>query len=674
MPGGDEILKNLYMKRGKSLTALVSGAVVFSLVLASMVILPSPVAAVPWEKHTGNVTLLEEGLKEWGVVDAWVIKDGPTSYKMWYTHAKTNLSITGIATALKATLPGTLFSSIVDDIVHLDLNALLTDLSGIDSGALYDFLNTTSTVIGYATSSDGVDWTVVDAEVLAGGGGVWDSVGAPNVVKTDNSTYEMWYTQVSANITQGYLETILTGLGGNVTARKDAILSLLSATSTVISYATSVNGTSWTPVSSGVLTGDSGGIWDSVTHPNVVKTDNSTYEMWYTLVSTNITQGYLETILTNVGTLTMSDLETIFNGSSTVIKYATSGDGILWNKVGSEVLAGGSGGIFDSVGAPSVAKTDNSTYEMWYTQVSTNITLETDLQAILDAVPAENITALWTTFGDNMTQFLIDFVDLIDNQMDPLKALLANTTTVIGYATSDNGTVWAVQDPLALVGANSTPWSSVGRPSVIVEGGAYEMWYTKGIDELTAQNLVDFLLGDTLPIGYATGVTGATVEISVVLQGSRPDSGWVIPLNAKFYTPNPSGLIPNPGDLIHSSNQTTVKSGSTATANFTPGIAPGTYDITVFSEHTMVNIYQDKVIAADYTFVDMGTLQEGDCNNNGFVNIADFFIFLPSFGKSPPDPAYNPMADFNRGGFVNIADFFIFLPNFGDVGPFDVTP
>ncbi|MFC2005840.1 hypothetical protein ACFLVG_02630 [Chloroflexota bacterium] len=159
----------------------------------------------------------------------------------------------------------------------------------------------------------------------------------------------------------------------------------------------------------------------------------------------------------------------------------------------------------------------------------------------------------------------------------------------------------------------------------------------------------------------------AVVEISVILQGDtgRPDPGWVIPLNAKFYTPNTT-------DLIHSSNQTTVKSDSTATANFT-GIAPGTYDIYVFSEHTMTNYYQDKVITAPYTFVDMGTLKDGDANSSGFVNFADFLVLLASFGLSDGEPGYDPMADFNRGGFVNFADFLILLDNFGNSGPFDVT-
>ena len=514
IPEGDEILKNFFIKHGKSLIALASGAVVFSLVLASIVILPSPAAAASWAKNTDDATLLEGIADEWGVVDAWVIKDGST-YKMWYTHAKTDLSITGIASSLKAMLPASLFSDILNDILALDIDALLTDLSGVDFDALYTFLNTTSTVIGYATSSDGVDWTVVDAEVFAGSsGGAWDSVGTPNVVKTDNSTYEMWYSETNVSLDKTSLEDIITDLAGDASTRKAAILSLLRETSTVISYATSVNGTNWTPVSSGVLTGDSGGILDGVTHPNVVKTDNSTYEMWYTQPKEALHEADLEAILTNTANLTWSDLRAIFNGTRTAISYATSSDGETWTKVGAEVLAGDSGGIFDSVGTPSIVKTDNTTYKMWYTRVSTNITQATDLWSLRDALPTENITALWTPLGDDMTQFLVDFVDLIDNQMDPLKALLAETSTVIGYATSDNGTAWTVQSPTALEGANSTPWSSVGRPSVIVDDGAYEMWYTKGIDELTASNLVDFLLGDILPIGYATWVVSTVAETS----------------------------------------------------------------------------------------------------------------------------------------------------------------
>ncbi|MFC2051588.1 Ig-like domain-containing protein [Chloroflexota bacterium] len=178
-----------------------------------------------------------------------------------------------------------------------------------------------------------------------------------------------------------------------------------------------------------------------------------------------------------------------------------------------------------------------------------------------------------------------------------------------------------------------------------------------------------------ISINATVDIVTVVVEISVVLQGTRSSADHMaVPLQADFYTPNPSADKPNAVDLIYSENQTTVKTGTTtAAANFT-GVAPGTYDITVFSEHTMVNYYQDVEITAPYTFVNMGTLQEGDCNNNGFVNLADFFIFLPSFGESDGDSAYNPMADFNRGGFVNLADFFIFLPNFGDIGPFDVTP
>jgi len=54
-----------------------------------------------------------------------------------------------------------------------------------------------------------------------------------------------------------------------------------------------------------------------------------------------------------------------------------------------------------------------------------------------------------------------------------------------------------------MVGSSGSPWSSVGAPCVVYNNGLYEMWYTKGIDELTAGNLLDILLGSELPIGYA---------------------------------------------------------------------------------------------------------------------------------------------------------------------------
>ena len=264
------------MKRGKKLIGLVI-AVVLSL---SLILIPvagrlSPVqAAVTWTKYSGEVTLDNELY----VVDAWVIRDG-TTYEMWYTHGKTDLSISEIASSLAAILT----DDIMTALSNLDLDGLLNALSAIDAdarNALYTLLTDTATVIGYATSVDGIDWDVVNSEVLAGSsGGAWDSVGAPCVIKTDGS-YEMWYTHTTTDLTPAALGDILTGLGGDTDARKTAILALIDATTTVIGYTTSDDGIAWAAPNLGVMAGTSGGLLDSVGAPSVIRKSATDYEMW----------------------------------------------------------------------------------------------------------------------------------------------------------------------------------------------------------------------------------------------------------------------------------------------------------------------------------------------------------------------------------------------------------
>ncbi|MFC2051589.1 hypothetical protein ACFLT4_02535 [Chloroflexota bacterium] len=658
------------MKTGNKLfTFTVAIIFILSVVVYPLIThIPRAMASAPWTwtKYSGNVTLEDQPY----IVDASVIIADNGTYQMWYTHGKRSLGLVEILN----TVNNTFNQDIIDDITNLDLPGLLGHLGSVNVTELMTLLDDFSTVIGYATSSDGKAWTMQNSEVLAGpGSGSWYSVGNPSVIEADNGTYLMWYTHVLADRTQTQadLTTELPNMG-TPGLRADGITNLLDGITTVINFATSEDGgVTWTP---GVeaLAGSSGGAWTSVGAPSVIQAANGTYQMWYTQVKTDLTTAYLASI--DIDTFSISDLLAVIDGISTSIKYATSDDGVTWTE-GVEVHAG-DGAAWNSVADPSVIIADNGTYEMWYTRVNEDLTLA-NLRSIKNEIGglADSFWAIVDAFisGD----FLALLIELSGLSIDSLVDLLDSTGTVISYATSSDGLDWTVQDPQHLTGSSNGTWSGVAAPSVLLSDSTYEMWFTEGIPFISVNNFLDLGLGADLPIGYAsyTSAPSQIVEISVVLQGTRlNETQWAIPLQAKFYTPNPSGLVPNPGDLIHSSNQTTVKSGSTATANFTPGIAPGTYDITVFSEHTMVNIYQDKVIAADYTFVDMGTLQEGDCNQNGFVNIADFFIFLPSFGKSPPNPAYNPLADFDRGGFVNIQDFFIFLPNFGDVGPFDVTP
>ncbi|RLF26815.1 MAG: hypothetical protein DRN14_06255, partial [Thermoplasmata archaeon] len=167
-----------------------------------------------------------------------------------------------------------------------------------------------NTRIGYATSADGITWTKQGSAVLdIGGPNDFDSFGVsqPWVIK-DGSTYKMWYTASDG-------------------------LHLR------IAYATSNDGITWTKQGSAVLDlGPYGAFDDSgVGAPTVVK--DSVYRMWY------------------IGN----------DGTHNRIGYATSTDGITWSRANNGEAVMKLGSTFDAqgLGSPSVL-VFNGVYEMYY--------------------------------------------------------------------------------------------------------------------------------------------------------------------------------------------------------------------------------------------------------------------------------------------------------------------
>ncbi len=480
------------MKRGKNLIALVVAVILgLSLILIPVVSRLSPVqAAINWTKE--SVTLENELY----VVDAWVIKESSTSYKMWYTHAQKDLTISEIIDVID----GLNLTNLVTDAENLDVDGFLDNLSDLSVGTIEGVLDGTATVIGYATSTNGRTWTRVEPQALGDSNtGFWNSVGAPSVIKNSDTDYEMWYTRLDTDLNQTSLQNYLTDLGGDAT-RKTAIMNLLGSTRTVIGYATR-DGVSanWTPVNNEVLSAGGDKLWNSVGDPSVIKNSDTDYEMWYTRTQTDQTQTELEIILANISAFGIDEIIDILDGTSTVIGYATSANGTSWTVQDSQVLPETSGGAWDSVANPSVIKTGSS-YEMWYTNVKTGL-VEANLGTLLDNIVALGPVTLWNTLkNDGLTDFIAALVAL---DIDAIKSVLSGTSTVIGYANSSDGMSWTVQNSQHLTGSSTSPWSSVAAPSVVKTSDRYEMWYTDGISGLTWPNLRDLLLGDNLPIGYA---------------------------------------------------------------------------------------------------------------------------------------------------------------------------
>jgi hypothetical protein len=185
------------------------------------------------------------------------------------------------------------------------------------------------TAIGYATSSDGINWTkyAKNPVLLPGPAGSWDAaICGPTVIKDydapPSERYKMWYT----------------GL-------KIEFIGEISVT-WAIGYATSPDGINWTKYPGNpVLEQGPPGAWDAyfVCEPSVIKT-RGMYEMWHSGAP-----GHEN-----------------FDPINVSIGYATSNDGINWKKQGL-VLKDGAPGEWDDVWTafPTVILED-TLYRMWY--------------------------------------------------------------------------------------------------------------------------------------------------------------------------------------------------------------------------------------------------------------------------------------------------------------------
>jgi len=196
--------------------------------------------------------------------------------------------------------------------------------------------------VGYATSSDGINWTKYgDTPVLdLGNPGSWDSFWAyVNTVLYEDGEYKMWYSGFD-------------GVNG-----------------IMIGYATSSDGINWTKYAGNpVITNGAPGTWDAANAQNPRVTHNgSLYEMWYN--GSNGSNGY-------------------------AVGYATSSDGINWTKhPDNPVLPVGSPGSFDSqwLWSPCVLL-DGNVYKMWYAGYDGSIYrigYATD-STLVSSVPFEN--------------------------------------------------------------------------------------------------------------------------------------------------------------------------------------------------------------------------------------------------------------------------------------------
>ena len=287
-----------------------------------------------------------------------------------------------------------------------------------------------------------------------GASGSWDDVSVilPSVI-LETGTFKMWYH----------------GDDGSATR---------------IGYATSSDGVTWSKSSSNPVLGlGAAGSWDdeAILEPTVLF-DGSNYHMWY--------QG--------------------FDGNTRRIGYATSSDGIAWNKSTSNPVLGlGSAGSWDSAELrQTFVILEEGLFRMWYTGSDGSI------QQFGYATSTDGIN--WTKYTGNPTMgrgaagtwddvwIASQRVIMNGSLYEMLYSAFDGSNVRIGYATSSDGLAWTKYNGNPVINQGSTgTWDDrflfVG--SVIKIDANYNLWYG-GFD------------GVTWRIGYATSID-ATVSVQL---------------------------------------------------------------------------------------------------------------------------------------------------------------
>jgi predicted GH43/DUF377 family glycosyl hydrolase len=269
--------------------------------------------------------------------------------------------------------------------------------------------------VGLATGTDQITWTKNPSPVMdIGLPGSWEEVGAllPRVI-ADGSGYKMWYTGWDAS---------------------DVMQ---------IGYATSPDGITWTrSPGNPVLTPGGPAEWDaSGTAAASVLFLGGEYHAWYT---GNDASDYSR------------------------IGYATSTDGIIWNKhAGNPVLDLGASGEWD----------------------------------------AENVLIPWVLFDGMKYEMWYMGID-------------ASMNFAIGYATSTDGLVWTKYsgNPVLSPGPSGS-WDdgAVQAPSVLYTPTGYDMWYNGASGMDTGIGYAN----STLPVEHPPVLAGGSVTPSAGLRNAE---------------------------------------------------------------------------------------------------------------------------------------------------------
>mgnify|MGYP003942009441 CR=1 FL=1 len=119
-------------------------------------------------------------------------------------------------------------------------------------------------------------------------------------------------------------------------------------------------------------------------------------------------------------------------------------------------------------------------------------------------------------------------------------------------------------------------------------------------------------------------------------------------------------LLGYDGEALQTWGVTTNRSG-----RFTlDGLPTGQYGLSV-KGMTTLRARGGVDLAPGMNVVNIGTLYEGDVDNDGDIDGVDASLINLAFGSTPGDASWDPRADLNDDGLVGAEDMSLLAANFG---------
>jgi hypothetical protein len=101
-------------------------------------------------------------------------------------------------------------------------------------------------------------------------------------------------------------------------------------------------------------------------------------------------------------------------------------------------------------------------------------------------------------------------------------------------------------------------------------------------------------------------------------------------------------------------------------------VVPGVYNITAVSNGTLINVKRNVALNATATSVSLGTLLEGNANDDIRISTLDVGILSAAYLKSVGQTGYDVRADFDRSGKIDTFDVGLISANYLKRSPIEV--